>query len=235
MMRMKKIRKEKRFSMLENDLLIEVNQKFFRLHDHLEKYQKAKDAFESCSQAIRDKSDTYQQEYIEQQTQDAKSDFRALRESTFERFLELSGDLIDKLIEVDTRAIEPERVQAIRDAVDLIKSGALNYEAANQLNQAFEGDQQALKALKRVYTDANVSAGQIDDLINPHDLDLLPEKLRDLGWGAILGDGSVNRVGQFIGELANCYAVKKYDWVFDPDAFVKAMRVGAGLPEEKPE
>jgi hypothetical protein len=220
--------------MLENSLLIEVRERFFHLHEALEDYQKATDAHKAKLADLKDKGKNYRPEFLEKQITDEKARYKEKRQTIFDQYKDYADELVETIQEIDNRPIEPERMAVIRDAVELIQSGAIDHQRADQINRSFDGDQQALKTLKKVYSDGGLPDGGIDSMINNQTIDL-SRKLRDIGWDAILGEGSVNAVGRFIGDLANCYAVHKYDWQINKAGFAEMARRGAGLPEEAPD
>jgi hypothetical protein len=216
--------------MLEKDYLIEVRERFFHLHRTLENFWDAKTALKTRIDELREQGKTLRTEILEKKIHDEKMKFQNRRPEFYSEFEGYVDELIETINEIDTRPIEPERVREIRDAIELIKSGAMDMARTDQLNRSFDGDQQALKTLREFYVNGNYPDGNIKNMINDH-VDL-PGKLKDLGRGVILGDDSINQTGRFIGDLAKCYAVHKYEWSFNPDGFMEALRSGARLSDK---
>jgi hypothetical protein len=117
------------------------------------------------------------------------------------------------------------------NALSLIKSGALDYEAAKKLNMNFEGDQATLKILKNAYEGTGTPTGGIDKMIMPFGTEDLRHGIRQSAYEVIHQGVLPNHYGKAVKTVAD-YLALDVDATIQPNALTQQLRAGAGLPEK---
>lgn len=158
----------------------------------------------------------------------------AIKAQQREKVNELAADFAEFYKTAINQPLDPERIGPLNNAIQLIQTGVLDYEAARLLNRSFEGDQVALKLLKNAYDKVGTPSGGggIDKMVMPLGPSDIQDGLKRSAYHVLYEGGLPSHFGKAVKTVAD-YLALDVDTAIKPNAMTAALRAGANLPESE--
>ena len=189
----------------------------------------AKQAYKKALATLAQQKDTYNPEYIAEQTKKIKRDYAA-------KLASIHAEIAPKLDELQASIEEMQKDFVIDEAwlgtLQTLQMGgkSLDGETIRMLNANFAGDQPRLRALQKVYKEQGLSYdGGIDKMVYSIG-DTFNQLKRSAEATFLRGEASINSFASAVAKIAN-FEGSQFEANPDPDGFSEASRKGAGLDE----
>jgi len=196
----------------------------------LKKAVEAKQAYKKASANLQAQKETYTPEHIAEQSAKIKQDYAAKMAGIYE-------DLSPRLDELQASIQEAQSTldlsdTALTNALKLIELGGkdLGVDNINKINQSFQGNQPALRALQVIYKARGLSYdGGIDKMV--YDIEGSFNQLKGVAQATFLNQTA--SINSFASKVAKIASLEKFTFEAnpDPDGFSEAVRQGAGLTQ----
>lgn len=208
-----------------------IGQQILKIGDIDKKFVEGTIAFRKRLNDINTQSANYTNQYIEELTVKARSDWKETKAKLYEQAKTELEKLGEALQEIHS-GLSPSERAALNETVSIIKNvgSGLKGEAVQILNADFDNNQPALKILQQAYKAAGVVYdGGLDKKI--YSVENLLGELDKHARGALLQDGFWSAFTENVEKLATfeSFHFKPTD---DPERTLEAMFRGAGLPVE---
>lgn len=206
-----------------------LKERLGHLVDAMKEYNAAVETHQSEIKKIESMRGTWDPNYIEAKKKNIFG-LGPIKAKQLEKIGKLADEFTDYYEQYINRPIDLND-DRLGNALSLIKSGALDYEAAKKLNENFIGDQPTLKILKNAYEKTSTPTGGIDKMIMPYGPEDLRHGIRQSAYEVIHQGALPNHYGKAVKTVSD-YLGLDVDATIQANALTQQLRAGAGLPQK---
>jgi hypothetical protein len=188
------------------------------------------ETYEGQIKKIEEKRGVWDPKFIEAEKQKIGS-LAPLKAEQLKKIRELADDLGDYYRETLNEPLDPERIEPLNNAIQLIQTGVLDYEMAKALNKSFAGDQVALKMLKNAYEKTGTPTGGIDKMVMTIGPEDIKSGLSQSAYDVIHSGLYLNHFSKAVKTLADYWDVD-LETQIKTDPLTDQARDAAGLPKK---